>query len=288
MIEKKNFFPIGIGTYKLNLDERTKTVDGLLYSYEKGQNFMSTALVYDNERVVGFLKDFFKMIDREKVFLMVHLERYIEKLEDVEMQVDKYLSKMDLDYIDSIQVHASYVSKIPLVETYCQINKLIEKGKARYMSMSNSNLEELKEINEKFGIYSFEGVYNLECKMNENIGILNYCKDNNIKFVGYQALRRNRIANNNYPFLIELANKYGKTQNQILLNWLIKEKGVLPLIKSTNKENIDSNLQSLTFNISEEDIKKLNEFQNKRFNSVKIDWSETGDGVLIDQLANKF
>ena len=121
MIEKENFFPIGIGTYKLNLDERTKTLDGLLYSYEKGQNFMSTALVYDNERVVGFLKDFFKIIDREKVFLMVHLERYIEKSEDVEMQVDKYLTKMDLDYIDSIQVHASYVSKIPLIETYCQI-----------------------------------------------------------------------------------------------------------------------------------------------------------------------
>lgn len=288
MIEKEDLFPIGIGTYKLNLDERTKTLDGLLYSYEKGQNFMSTALVYDNEKVVDFLKSFFEVIDREKVFFMVHLERYIEELEDVEKQVEKYLSKMNLDYIDSVQVHASYVSKIPLLKTYSQINKLIEKGKVRYMSMSNSNLEELKEVNEEFGIYSFEGVYNFECKMNENIGILNYCKENNIKFIGYQALRRNRIVSNNYPLLIELAKKYGKTQNQILLNWLIKGKGVLPLIKSTNKENIDSNLQSLTFDISEEDIKRLNEFQHEGFNSVKIDWSETGDGVLIDQLANQF
>lgn len=38
MIEKKNFFPIGIGTYKLNLDERTKTLDGLLYSINQLAN----------------------------------------------------------------------------------------------------------------------------------------------------------------------------------------------------------------------------------------------------------
>ena len=56
MIEKESFFPIGIGTYKLNLEEKEKTLKGLLYSVEKDKNFMSTALVYDNEKVVEFLK----------------------------------------------------------------------------------------------------------------------------------------------------------------------------------------------------------------------------------------
>lgn len=288
MLEKNDFFPIGIGTYKLNLEDKENTLKGLLYSVEKGQNFMSTALVYDDGKVVDFLRDFFRKVDREKIFLMVHLERYIEKPEDVEKQVNEYLTKMDIDYIDAVQVHASYVSKIPLVETYNQINKLIEKGKVRYLSISNSSLEELKEINEKFGVYSFEGVYNLECKLNENIGIINYCKENNIKFICYQALRRNRIANNNYPLLVQLSEKYGKTQNQILLNWLIKEKGVMALIKSTNIDNIDSNLEALNFEICNEDMNKLNEFKHYGFDSVKIDWKETGKGVLIDQLANQF
>ncbi len=35
---------------------------------------MSTALVYDNEKVVEFLKEFFSRVDRSKIFLMVHLE----------------------------------------------------------------------------------------------------------------------------------------------------------------------------------------------------------------------
>lgn len=288
MIEKSDFFPIGIGTYQLNLEDKENTLKGLLHSVEKGQNFMSTALVYDNAKVVSFLKEFFKKVDRKNIFLMAHLERYIEKAEDVEKQVDEYLSRMEIDYIDSIQVHASYVSKIPLIETYNAINELIKKGKVRYLSVSNSNLDELKEINEKFGVYSFEGVYNLECKFNENIGILDYCKDNNIKFICYQALKRNGIAKTNYPLLVELAEKYSKTQNQILLNWLIKEKGIAPLIKSTNIENIDTNIDALDFKISKDDMEKLNKFKHSGFDSVKIDWKETGEGVLIDQLAKQF
>ena len=97
MIEKEKFFPIGIGTFKLNLEDKENTLKGLLYSVEKGQNFMSTALVYDNEKVVEFLKDFFSVVDRSKIFLMVHLERYIEKPEDVEKQVNKYLEKIKVD-----------------------------------------------------------------------------------------------------------------------------------------------------------------------------------------------
>lgn len=288
MIEKEEFYPIGIGTYKLNLEDKDNTLKGLLYSVEKGQNFMSTALVYDNEKVVEFLKDFFSIVDRNKIFLMVHLERYIEKPEDVEKQVNKYLNKLGIDYLDAVQVHASYVSKIPLDETYGEIKKLIDKGKVRYISMSNSNLEQLKEINEKYGVYSFEGVYNLECKLNENLGMIDYCKQNNIKFICYQALKRNRIAKANYPILLELANKYNKTQNQILLNWLMKEKGIMALIKSTNPDNIDSNLEALNFTIAKEDMEKLNSFRHEGFDNIKIDWSEIGNGVLIDQLANQF
>ena len=93
MIEKEDFFPIGIGTFRLNLEDKENTLKGLLYSVEKGQNFISTALVYDNEKVVEFLKNFFSVVDRSKIFLMAHLKRYIKKTEDVEKQVNKKKKK---------------------------------------------------------------------------------------------------------------------------------------------------------------------------------------------------
>ena len=141
---------------------------------------------------------------------------------------------MDIDYVDCLMLHSVIFTKLPLIETYKEMNRMIELGKAKSLGLSNSNLEQLKEINEQYPISIYEGVYNLECKLNEDIGITDYCKDNNIVFCAYQPLRRNRTANRNYPLLIELSNKYNKTQNQIILNWIIKEKKLNVLIKTTN------------------------------------------------------
>ena len=78
MIE--NFNPIGIGTYKLDLDNKEKTLEGLLYSFRKGQNYISTSLMYSNYEIVDFLKEFFARINREEIFVMSHLEKYIENI----------------------------------------------------------------------------------------------------------------------------------------------------------------------------------------------------------------
>ena len=279
--------PIGIGTYKLDLENKEKTLKALLYSFEKGQNFMSTSLIYDNCNVVNFLNEFFKEVNKDNIFLACHLEPYIEKREDVEKQLDEYLKRMNIDYVDALQVHTSYASKIPLLETYEEMDKLVKKGKVKYLSASNTSLETLIELQKNFKLFSYEGVYNLECKYYENVGLIDFCKENNIKFVCYQALRRNNIAKMNYPFLLQMATKYDKTQNQILLNWIIKEKGLNTIIKTNTIQNIDSNLESLNFSLDSRDIEILNSFQDERFNNIEIDWKNEG-GITIDKLASQF
>ena len=112
-------------------------------------------------------------------------------------------------------------------------------------------------------------------------------KENDIMFVCYQALKRNNIACANYSFLVEMAEKYNKTQNQILLNWLIKEKGLNTIIKTNTIKNIDSNLASQNFTLEKEDVEILNNFQDERFNNIEIDWENNG-GITIDKLTSQF
>ena len=285
-MNKKDIFEIGIGTWKVNSDEFEKDLEALKYSFELGQNYLPLSLLYNNGKVVEKMKDFIISVGRENLFICANLERYVEKSEDVENQLNKYLKLLEINYVDCLQIHTFAVCKIPMLEIYREIDRLAKLGKVKYIGVSNVNLAQLKEINNTVKIDFFEGVYNLDCKYYENEGLIDYCKENDILFTAYQPLRRNKIAQKKYAFLKELAEKYNKTQNQILINWIVKEKKIMPLIKSTNKDRIKENIEALGFEMKTGDYEKLNKFQNEKINSIEINWNDES-GVTIDQLANQ-
>lgn len=302
MIEKQDIFPIAIGTFGLGADrfetwsdensvdveKQENDLNALMYSYGRGQNYIDTSYIYAGGITMRFLKKFFDQIPRNKIFVSVKIENYIEKVSDIEEQLDKYLALMGLDYADTILLHTPVVSKIPLETAYHEMQRLVDIGKSRYISISNLSLEQLRFMVEECGIkpFSFEGLYNLECKINEDAGIIEYCRNNSILFINYQPFRRNRTANHNYPLLIELAKKYSKTQNQILLNWMIKEKGLHPITKASSREDIDLNLDTLKFMIDANDMQKLNDFRSADLDSLKVDWDNKG-GIPVWKLANQ-
>ena len=285
-MNKNDIFKIGIGTWKVNPDEFEKDLEALKFSFELGQNYLPLSLLYNNGKVVEKMKDFIKMVGRENLFICANIERYVEKIEDVEEQLNKYLELLEIDYVDCFQIHTFAVCKIPMQEIYREIDRLAKLGKVKQIGVSNVNLAQLKEINNIVKIDFFEGVYNLDCKYYENEGLIDYCKENDILFTAYQPLRRNKIAQKNYSILKDLAEKYNKTQNQIMINWIVKEKKIMPLIKSTNKDRIKENIQALDFEMKKEDYERLNKFQNEKINSIEINWNDES-GVTIDQLANQ-
>lgn len=301
MITKQTIFPIAIGTYGLGAPrteswedkndksyDDSKDLESLMRSFESGMNYIDTSYIYAGGQTMQFLKKFFKLIPRDKIFIAVKIEKFVESKLDIESQINKYLQLMGLDFADSILLHVPIATKLPLDETYYEMSKFVQKGLSKHLSVSNLSLNQLKLLVEKgkFDIFSFEGLYNLECKINEDIGIIQYCKDHDIAFICYQPLRRNRTANKNYPLLVELSNKYNKTQNQIILNWIIKEKKLIAMIKAGNEAHLKENLGALKFDIDKEDLKKLNEFRNKEFDNIEVDWEDKG-GVSIYKLATQ-
>lgn len=287
MINLKDIFPLGIGTFRIDLTQKEDSMNALIESFKLGQNYIDTSHLYENGNVMSFIGEFIKKVGRDKFFITTKIEPTVKKITDIEEQLNRYLEIMDIDYVDCLMLHSVIFTKLPLIDTYKEMNRMVELGKAKSLGLSNSNLEQLKEVNEKYPISIYEGVYNLECKLNENIGIIEYCKDNNIIFCAYQPLRRNRTANRNYPLLVELSEKYNKTQNQIILNWLIKHKKLNVLIKTTNSSRINENINSLNFTIDMEDYNKLDLFKAEEFDKIVIDWEGKG-GITVDQLANQF
>jgi len=300
-MEKQDIFPIAIGSFGLGasrseswedskkellIDE--KEMQSIIYSYEKGQNYIDTSYIYAGGQTMRFISEFIKRVDRNKLFIAVKIENFIEKIEDIEEQLNKYLEILGIDYADSILLHTPKASKISLKDSYNELKRLVSIGKSKYISASNLNIEQLKMIVEELDIdlFSFEGLYNLECKQNEDVGILDYCRKHNILFLNYQPFRRNRTANHNYPLLVELANKYHKTQNQILLNYYVYEKKLIPITKANKIEHINLNLEALNFQIEQADYDRLNEFRCKEFDELEVDWQDNG-GISIYKFANQ-
>lgn len=286
-MNKEEIFKIGIGTWKIDYENIQKDMEGLIYSYQLGQNYLSLSMLYNNGEVVKQIKKFMDKVDRSKLFIATNLEPTIEVKADIEKQLNEYLQILNIEYVDMLQLHKPSFSKIPLIDVYKEIQRLVEIGKVKHIGISNASFEQLSSINKEIKIEFFEGIYNLECKIYEDIKVLDYCNKNNIQYLCYQPLRRNRTAKRNYPLLLELAKKYHKTQNQIILNWLIKEKGMITLVKSTNIARIEENKQAIEFEMDKDDYEKLNCFRSEEFDKIEIDWNDNG-GIPIDQLANQF
>lgn len=300
-MKRSDIFPIAIGSFGLGASRNESWSDdnseliidesemkAVLYSFKKGQNYIDTSYIYAGGQTMKFLAEFIKKVDRNKLFIAVKIENFVERVEDIEEQLDKYLKILGIEYADSILLHTPKASKISLKDSFNELKRLVNIGKSRYVSASNLNIEQLKMVVEELNIalFSFEGLYNLECKQNEDVGILDYCKKHNILFLNYQPFRRNRTANHNYPLLVELASKYNKTQNQILLNYYLYEKKLIPITKANKIEHIDLNLDALNFKMEQIDYDKLNEFRCKEFDELEVDWQDNG-GISIYKFANQ-
>ena len=120
---------------------------------ENGVNMVDTAPIYGeghSEEVVGqALKGI-----RDKVYLTTKFGSYINhftgtsvrdcKYNTVEREIDESLKRLQTDYIDFYVMHWPDVHT-PIEETMAAVNMLKEKGKIRFIGMSNSPKELIME-----------------------------------------------------------------------------------------------------------------------------------------------
>lgn len=252
-------------------------------------NLFDASLIYGSGSWVAFLWECLKetTLKREDYRIVAKLEK-IESPEDIEKEVDLYLKWLWVDYIDTLLLHSNTTSSLDFWETHHLMSRLIWK-KVRNLWASNFSYNETKYIIEEvwINLEYFEWVYNLDCKHYEESWFIGYCNSRDINFTAFQPLRRNRIAQANIPLLLELSNKYNKSQNQILLNRITKNIGINALVRSWNIEHVKENIASQDFTMNEDDYKLLNKYKNEKYMDVIIDWKNTWEWIRIAQVANQ-
>ncbi|OLS26402.1 MAG: Glyoxal reductase [Candidatus Heimdallarchaeota archaeon LC_3] len=87
-----------------------------------------------------------------------------------------------------------------------------------------------------------------------DIKLLDLCKEKNIQLEAYSPLTKGRKLKDQKLF--ELAEKYNKTPAQILIRWPLQH-NIIVIPKSSKKERIIQNSEIFDFQISSDDMKLL-------------------------------
>ncbi|AVM71686.1 aldo/keto reductase [Streptococcus mutans] len=254
---------IGFGTWKLaDGDEAYKSVS---YALEIGYRHVDTAQYYGNEVSVGrAIAD--SPIKREELFITTKIWNDKHSYDEAKQSVEESLAKLKLNYLDLLLIHwpnpkalrENDAWKTRNADVWRAMEDLYQTGKVRAIGVSNFMIHHLEPLLEVATVKPMVNQVLLApgCSQEDLVA---FCRQNEMILEAYSPLGTGSIFDNQTAQ--DLANKYNKTVAQIALRWSL-QKGFLPLPKSATPKNILSNLTIFDFDLTEDDILKLDKIEN--------------------------
>ncbi len=250
---------IGFGTYNEEFADNKAVI---LQAIECGYRFFDTASLYETERSLGnALKE--SGIARQDVIIETKL--WIDEMgaENVKIAFDKSLNRLQTDYIDIYMMHWPRQTgaddekwKELDVETWMAMESIVRQGKVKRLGLSNFLPHHLKNILENCTIKPVVDQLELHPGYSQEAAVA-FCKANDVLPMAWSPLGRGREnATIGNAILVRLAEKYGKSIQQINLRFLL-QKGILPIPKASSVSHMKANLEVFDFELSEDDMAML-------------------------------
>lgn len=244
----------GIGTFLLSPDEAENSVISAL---QAGYRLIDTANAYVNEKAVGrAMKK--SGVAREEIFLETKLWPSFYEQENA---VEKTLERLDTDYIDLLLIHqpaGNYIAGYRLME------KAYKEGKVKAIGLSNFTASQIQEILDvcevKPAILQTEvHPYFPETQLKE------FLEKENIVIQAWYPLGHGDSALLEETVFTKLAEKYGKSNAQIILRWHIQA-GNIVIPGSKNPEHIRANFELFDFVLTDAEMDEIAALdKNKRY-----------------------
>lgn len=244
----------GIGTFLLSPQEAEASCISAL---QDGYRLIDTANAYVNEKAVGrAMKK--SGIAREEIFLETKLWPSFYNDGDA---VEKTLQRLDTDTIDLLLIHqpaGNYIAGYRLME------QAYKAGKVRAIGLSNFNEEQIREILSVCEVRP--AVLQTEIHpYSQEKGLKEFLSKEDIVIQAWYPLGHGDAALLQEPVFAKLAEKYGKSNAQVILRWHIQAGNVV-IPGSKNPEHIRANFDLFDFELTAEEmqeIQKLN--KDKRY-----------------------
>lgn len=247
---------LAFGLYKVSPEQCEGVV---LEAIEAGYRHFDTASFYGNEAGLGrALKR--SELSRDNFFVCTKVWNDAQKAgrAAVRESVERSLSDLDSEYIDLFLVHWP----VPgcHLETYRELELLVEEGKVRSIGISNYSEEEYKELVDG-GIRINPTVNQMEVSpAMYRPETIDFFAERGIVVSASKALHRGDSFSKG-P-IQKLAQKYSVTPAQVMLRWGL-EKGLVLCVKTSNVSRMHENRSIFHFALDEDDCSLLDAITRK-------------------------
>ena len=236
---------LGYGVFQVSPEECERCVADAL---EVGYRMIDTAQIYQNEEGVGrAVKK--SGIAREEIFLVSKVWMGNYGYLKTKESIDESLRKLGTDYLDLMLLHQPYCDRY---SAWQAMEEAFREGKLRAIGVSNfypdqfidfAANNEIKPMVNQVETHVFQQQV-VSRKYMDELGIAHMAW-------GPLAEGKNGIFQN--ETLISIGKKYGKTDPQVALRYLV-ERGVIVIPKSSRKERMAENLNIFDFELSADDM----------------------------------
>ncbi len=239
---------LGLGVYLTQAGD--ETINAVKWALQAGYRHIDTAKIYGNEKEVGIaIKE--SGIPREDIFVTTKLWNNDHGFEPTLKAFDKSLRDLNLEYIDLYLIHWPGTAKRG--ESWKALEKIYKEGKCKAIGVSNYTVRHLTELLDMCEVVPAINQVEFSPFLYQK-ELLDFCVEKGIQLEAYSPLARAKKLEDER--LVELAKKYSKTPAQILIRWSLQHNLVV-IPKSSKKERIKENASVFDYNISDEDIVKL-------------------------------
>ncbi|TYS61881.1 MULTISPECIES: aldo/keto reductase [Bacillus] len=232
----------------------TNEIPELASAIELGYRSIDAAIMYRNEELVGSVLAESK-VPREEFFITTKIpasEEYISSKEATRAAIDNSLKNFQTDYLDLLLIHFPIEDKVQLKNTWEVFEEYYEAGKLKAIGVSNFEKNHLDEL-KKFAKVK-PAVNQIQINLKEpNKNLLAVLKDEEITPVAWGPMKAEA---HQKEALDEIGKIYHKSGAQVLLKYQI-QRGVIVIPKSHKRENQASNLELFDFELTAEDIEKI-------------------------------
>jgi diketogulonate reductase-like aldo/keto reductase len=232
---------IGQGTWQLR--DRKAAAEALRVGVDLGMTHVDTAELYTgSEEVIREALG----ARRDELFLVSKvLPRHASYRGTLEA-CEKSLQRLGTDRLDVYLLHWR-TDQHPLEDAMRALGELVDKGKTRFVGVSNFDVADLEEAKAHLGKHRLvenQVLYHLGERGIE-AEILPWCKRNGVALVGYSPFG----STNGFPsprskggqVLDQVARRLGKTPRQVALAFLTRDPALFAIPKAEKAEHVREN-----------------------------------------------